>query len=305
VFVGEISDGVHNLGFSQFVSLFHPDLSFREYGDKMMSYLFGPTFLTSFQDGTFKEDLVYEFLRKRTPQAAFDNLIKDNTNNRTLQLLSSFFLRSYRFPLWSLENSLMLTKKGISIYSKEMESKYLQRAADALTKDTLYSWYLHLYNSFHWQSSLVASRYLMADEYGIRLAMPFWDSRIQDWLSSMPEGFGRGLDLNPTKYPLKWMLKNRIDYPLHLQVGPHSYLYDVDPTFSHAAEILYYSKFTSYYKERLKTQNYKDLLSPDVFDIEYIENVINRYLDGVEVEGTERNDLSHICMLSSIGWYGE
>jgi asparagine synthetase B (glutamine-hydrolysing) len=45
LFVGEISDAVHNLGFSQFTSIFHPVLSFREYSDKMASFLFGPTFL--------------------------------------------------------------------------------------------------------------------------------------------------------------------------------------------------------------------------------------------------------------------
>ena len=46
IFAGEISDGAHNLGFSQYFSIFHPkSYSFREYSDKMASYLFGPTFL--------------------------------------------------------------------------------------------------------------------------------------------------------------------------------------------------------------------------------------------------------------------
>ncbi len=66
----------------------------------------------------------------------------------------------------------------------------------------------------------------------------------------MPESWGRGLDLKPTKYPLKWMLEHCIDYPLHLQVGPHLYLYDVDPTFSHSAKFMYGSAFTPYIKPR-------------------------------------------------------
>ena len=46
VFAGEISDGAHNLGFSQYFSIYHPaSHAFREYSDKMASYLFGPTFL--------------------------------------------------------------------------------------------------------------------------------------------------------------------------------------------------------------------------------------------------------------------
>jgi len=305
VFVGEISDGAHNLGFSQYTTIFHPTLSFREYSDKMMSYLFGPTFLASFQNGSFEKDPVFEFLRDRKAQEVFDPLSDEGPNDRVKQLLASFFLRSNRFPLWSLANSKILTEKGIQLYSREMEQEYLQGPSEALTPNTLYSWYLHLYNSFHWQSSLVASRYLMADAYGINLAMPFWDSRIQDWLSAMPEEWGRGLDFNPTKYPLKWMLKNRIDYPLHLQVGPHSYLYDVDPSFSHAAEILYHSQFSSYFRDRLISRKYRDILSPDIFDLDYIDSAVGRYLDGTQVEGSEREDLFNLCMLHSVGWYGD
>jgi len=305
VFVGEISDGAHNLGFSQYTSIFHPVQSFREYSDKMTSYLYGPTFLTTFQTGSFQNDPVYEIFHHRMEKSVFDPLSDKGPNDRTKQLLASFFLRSTRFPLWSLANSKMLTKKGILLYSGELESKYLQGPADALTPETLYSWYLHLYNSFHWQSSMVTSRYLMADAYGINLAMPFWDSRIQDWLSAMPENWGRGLDFNPTKYPLKWMLKNRIDYPLHLQVGPHSYLYDVHPSFSHAAEILYHSQFSSYFKDSLYSRKYRDLLSPEAFNMDHIDGMVFRYLNGSEAEGAERTDLFHICMLHSIGWYGE
>ena len=38
--------------------------------------------------------------------------------------------------------------------------------------------------------------------------LPFWDNRIQSFLSAMPESWGRGLELKPTKYPLKWTLQN-------------------------------------------------------------------------------------------------
>ena len=48
VFSGEISDGAHNFGFSQMLTVLeHPVHEFREYSDKMASYLFGPTFLKS------------------------------------------------------------------------------------------------------------------------------------------------------------------------------------------------------------------------------------------------------------------
>ncbi len=82
----------------------------------------------------------------------------------------------------------------------------------------------------------------------------------------MPENWGRGLDLNPTKHPLKWMLRNRIDYPNHLQVGPHSYIYDVDPNFTLLGEILHASSFKALFDEALHLGGFIDWLDSTVFD---------------------------------------
>ena len=59
IFAGEISDGAHNFGFSQYATMFHPTYEFREYADKMASYLFGPTFLKRIVDGDYKLDPKY------------------------------------------------------------------------------------------------------------------------------------------------------------------------------------------------------------------------------------------------------
>ena len=45
-YAGEVSDGVHNFGFSQFFSLIdHESNGFREYSDKKICYLYSPNFL--------------------------------------------------------------------------------------------------------------------------------------------------------------------------------------------------------------------------------------------------------------------
>jgi len=304
VFAGEISDGAHNLGFSQFTTIFHPVLEFREYSDKMASYLFGPTFLGLLQNDKFENDPVYNLLRGRLGESMYDEPAPDSIG-RTRQLLASFFLRPNRIPLWSLRNMKLLTEKGRECYSGEMEASYLAKPAAEATADTLYSWYLHLYNSFHWQGSTVATFALTADNCGLDMALPFWDGRLQEFLAAMPESWGRGLELKPTKYPLKWMLEHYIDYPLHLQVGPHSYLYDVDPSFSHAAEIMYGSAFVPYLKSLLRPRPYRDVLSPEMFDLAYIDCVVDNYLNGAEKRGGELNDLVAICWLSVIGWYAK
>ncbi|MCC7418362.1 MAG: hypothetical protein IT176_14595 [Acidobacteria bacterium] len=301
VFAGEISDGAHNLGFSQYVTLFHPSLTFREYADKMASYLFGPTFLGEFRSGRFAGDAVYQFFRSRAAGSLFDDPATDGA--RTRQLLASFFLRPQRLPLWSLRNVRLLTDAGRERYDAEMTAGYLDQAR-AAEPDSLYAWYLWLYNSFHWQGSTVATLPLTSRLCGLRPALPFWDGGLQDFLSAMPEDWGRGLDLHPTKYPLKWMLGNRVRYPTHLQTGPHSYLYDVDPSFSHGAEILYGSSLTPVYRSMLALRAYRDVLSSEMFDLDYLDAAVQRYRDGVEVRGSEMNDLLSLCVLSATGWYG-
>jgi hypothetical protein len=303
VFAGEISDGVHNFGFSQFLTIFHASLEFREYADKMGSYLYGPSFVGRFQRNGDVDDLIYHWLRERSGTSQFDAPASDPVA-RASQILASFFLRAHRLPLWSVRNSRMLTAGGTEHYSSEMERTYLQTAAQQLTPDTLYSWLIHLYNSFHWQGSTVATLALMAAEHGLRMELPFWDGRLHAFLSAMPESWGRGLDLNHTKYPLKWMLKNKIDYPNHLQVGPHSYTYDVNPKFSLAAETIYRSSFASYLRERLAKRPYRTFLSPQIFDLAHIDGVTDRYLRGEDLDGAALNDLTFISWVSAVGCYG-
>jgi hypothetical protein len=304
VFAGEISDGAHNLGFSQYATIFHPVLDFREYADKMGSYLVGPSFLRRFLDGgAVSDDPIYDLFRRRCGDAIFDAPAAAGAPRRQ-QFLSNFFLRANRLPLWSLRNNRALTERGRTAFADEMERTYLAKPAETLTPETLYAWYLRLYNSFHWQGSTVSTITLTAQEYGLRLQLPFWDARLQEFLAAMPESFGRGLDLNPTKYPLKWMLKHRIDYPMHLQTGPHSYLYDVDHSFSHAAESLQRSALTPYFKERLRRRGYQSLLSADVFDLGYLDGIVDRYLAGEELKGEDLGDLGTLCWLTATGWYG-
>jgi len=304
VFAGEISDGAHNLGFSQFVTIFHPVMEFREYSDKMASYLFGPTFLSQMLAGTHEQDPIWNLFRQRAGATMFDAPAADS-NARTLQMLSSFFLRGTRMPLCSLSNTRFLSERGRAAYLESMEPRYLADAASAATPQTLYSWYLHLYNSFHWQGSTVATLPHTAAAHGLRCALPFYDGRVQDFLSAMPESWGRGLDMRPTKFPLKWTLQNRIRYPMHLQVGPHSYTYDVDPTFSHAAELMFASSLGTLFKERLKTRAYQGWFAQDTFDVAYIDRIVTRYLGGEEFRGAEMNDVFLLGLLALPGRLGE
>jgi hypothetical protein len=303
IFAGEMSDGAHNLGFSQFATIFHPaSLEFREYSDKMASYLFGPTFLGELLKGRHEQDPVWQLFKQRAGATKFDSMVKGDVAV-VQQLLASFFLRGGRMPLYSLDNTRLLTPGGRDTYTRESEAVYLKDVSEEVTAETLYAHYLQLYNSFHWQGATVSTLEHTAEAHGLQCVLPFHDSAVIDFLSAMPETWGRGLDLNPTKYPLKWMLRNRIDYPHHLQVGPHSYTYDVNPNFTLIGEILNASSFLPVFRAALTEGRFVEWLDPTTFDIPHINNIVGQYLSGAELRGQEMADVAALAMHSSIGIY--
>lgn len=304
VFAGEISDGAHNFGFSQYATIFHPSFGFREYADKMAGYLFGPTFYQRLVGGDQDNDPIYALFKQRSPQTVYD-APASGKDGISLQLLTSFFLRNGRIPMWSAANVGMITELGASRYTVAMQQEYLQDAVATFDESTLYAWYLYLYNSFHWQGSTVRTLSTFADDRGLTLDMPFWDSTVQDFLSEMPEEWGRGLDLNSTKYPLKAMLREDIDYLLHLQTGPHSYTYDVDHSFNHYEEIMAHSPFAADLKRALEGRPYHRLLSKEYFKLDYIDDIVDRYCGDANVSVAELTEIAPLAILCLIGWYGK
>ena len=305
IFAGEISDGAHNLGFSQYATIFHPSYGFREYSDKMASYLFGPTFLSLLMNGQYVNDPIYQLFKSRVGDIVFDE-VEDTPKDINLQLLTSFFLRNARSPLWSLENEPILTSQGRTNYTQEMQKKYLIDVAKNMNGDNIYASYLYLYNSFHWQGGTVRSLQTMADYYQLTSDLPFWDSELQDFLAKMPEEWGRGLDLNNTKYPLKKMLMDKLDYPYDYQEGAHSYTYDVDHSFNHAQEVYCFSALVEDFQNSLKEKPYHQILSKDYFDLEYIDGLVDEYIqcpEEINVDNLTR--LVPIIMLCYVGWYGK
>ena len=305
VFAGEISDGAHNLGFSQYATIFHPSHGFREYSDKMASYLFGPTFLSLLMSGEYVDDPIYKLLKSKADDAIFDE-VAQKPEEVKLQLLTSFFLRDTRLPLWSLNNEPLLTSHGVDLYTKNMQNSYLTDIAKNMDTDNIYANYLYLYNSFHWQGGTVRSLQTMADYYQLNTDLPFWNSDLQDFLAKMPEEWGRGLDLNPTKYPLKKMLKDKLDYPFDYQNGAHSYTYDVDHSFNHAQEVYCHSALVEDFQDSVKDKAYHQILSKEYFDLDYIDGLVDEYIRSPEeINVANLTKLVPIIMLCYVGWYGK
>lgn len=296
IFAGEFSDGLHNLGFAQSAAFFHPNsIEFREYGDKMHSYLFSPSFIDWVSNENISSDPVWKIIRQRTPQLQLDTVGLSDTD-KYVQILQSFFLRNSRFPFSSVQNLRLLSTEGRVRYENQLTSDYIKPIKHFVSKTNLYSVYLFLYHSFHWQGGTVQSLESSGKYLDINVTNPYADKRILDFASQIPENFGRGLDLYPTKYPLKWMMKNMFDFPIHLLGGPHSYIYDTDPNFSHSNELLYRSAFSNQFRKVLKGKKLLDILDNELFDTRLIEKIIDRYLNH---EGEDSPaDLLSICIHS-------
>jgi hypothetical protein len=304
VFSGEMSDGAHNLGFSQYFTIFHPEShSFREYSDKMMTYLFSPTFLKQIINGKYINDPVWKILNNHLGNPPLQNFNDKQDKDIKKIFLRSFFVQSSRFPMVSLEKETFLSNEGKKEYESYMFSNYIDQYAENLNFKNFYSIFLHLYNSFHWQGSTVATIRFTAELFNLRICNPFHSIEMFNFLSKMPENWGKNLDLNSTKFPLKHMLKHKLNYPYEIQDGPHSYLYDVDQNFNHSREILLNSAATNYLKEKITKNKLLNNLDNKIINTDYIFKLVDKFINDKDLSTSELLDFSKIVSNSIIEIY--
>ena len=268
-FSGEISDGSHNFGFSQYLTLVdNQNNGYREYCDKMMNYLFGPTFFNIVLKKNFLNDTIFTFLTNKLKIKI--KKIKLNQKDVFKNFMQSMFAINNRFPLNS-EISQFLNKKKQKEYLDTFNKNYLNNI-QFKNNSQIYSCYLYLYNKFHWQGSTVRPAYHIAYNFSSNFINIFWNASTQKTLSTMPESFGRGLELRPTKFPEKEILKQSIDVD-KLNVGPHSYLSDTsdaDPYF----EVLYNSQYRKIIEKTFKNFDPRKHFDKKYFDINFINKII-------------------------------
>jgi len=290
IMAGEISDGAHNFGFSQFFTYTdHESNGFREYADKKMCYLYSPSFLKKIQNNTYQNDYVFKEMcqKKNINVRKIKNLSKTDIVN---EILGSLFLTSSRLPLEDEKKGPMLKS-----YDQNYRKYYIDNYFGAQKIDqfeSIYSAYLHLYNSFHWQGSTVATLGHFAEANNKNMILPFWSQNIQNYLEKMPEDWGRNLEVNNIKYPLKQSFKRYMDFPEFIEKGYHSYVYDENKYVDPLKEILIEKKTASYIKNIFKERHPLDYFSKNAFDHNYIYKVIKNFNTQNKLENS-----SHIWKL--------
>lgn len=299
VFSGDVSDGAHNFGFSQYAAfLNHTDLGFREYFDKICTYFFSPSFLSKVINNTYQNDYLFNLVLKLKNI----KLIKNLEQNKLKNFLMPLFLSQNRFPFEDFLNNDCLKVKGKKVYSKLIYNEYFKSFIKILNKNNLYSIIIKLYNYFHWQSTQVRCMINAPQFFNIKTCAPFRDQNVLNFLSKMPENWGRGLELRSTKFPLKKILKDKtLNYPFDLQLGPHSYLYDTNPNWNPKYDLLYYSKAKRIYKYKLRNLNIDNIFDKKLFNLSKLKKLKNNYLNNKKKEdGKNLENLFNLISLSTI-----
>jgi hypothetical protein len=99
------------------------------------------------------------------------------------------------------------------------------------------------------------------------------------------------------------MLREKFGHPMELHGGPHSYTYDIDPTFNHSFELMHHSRLGQRAKDTLKGKPYHQVLDKDWFDLGYIDGIVDKFVRGEEQRGAALADLVAVALLCQTGWY--
>lgn len=300
---GDMSDAIHNFGFSQYITILHSDPSFSEYSDKMACYLYGPHFYKKVLNGTYEDDFVYQLFRMKYKQVRFHDRAQD-PGARKLHYILPFICGSPRMPFADIFQTPFLRERGRTEFYGWIAEEYLEPLLDQLDPEYFYYWMLDCYRHFHFQGYNGKQYSIGVAAHGIRGRQPYFDSRLIEFCSSMPENWGRGLELRRVKYPLKWCLESKLNFPTQmLGGGPHSYVFETDRNaLSPTGQILYESALTPHFQACLKTRQYRDALDDRTFDIPWVDGLVERYLKGEPV-GSAEGFLRTLISLEFIGRY--
>jgi len=271
IFNGECCDSVHNFGYSQGMTMLHDSRAFREYADKMSIYLYSPTFYKKLVQGTHGDDRVYQILK----HGKFEG---KNIEDRLFAWLFDF---TFRKPI----DNVFIKQDKLESFKDWVRENYFEKIIQNINEETLYYWLNRIYLDFHFQGANINK--IMAVTPDIR--MPYYDYNLFKFLAAAPENWGRNLEMNPTKYPMKRLIHSKTyDFPFHLfSKGVSSYTSEFNPGVSWHDEIMRKSKLADHYFQTVNfDEKIEKLFNTNSFNTDkmknYVESARDHLIDGID-----------------------
>lgn len=225
VFVGHYSDSLHNFGFSQYISLPYLSQDFRQYSDKLKSYLYSPSFLRKVLDNTFADDFAYKLFQWHYSQVEFADVSSMSRNQRIFHYLLSFVMSNSRLPFARFAIEPIFSSYAEDRLKGWLYENYFKDAVEQIDGDNMYFWLTWLYQHFHLQGYEKKTVIASIRGAGKRPCLPFYDLRLVKFLQTMPESWGRGLEWRRTKYPLRHYGYGKLKVPYEIiESSFHSYI---------------------------------------------------------------------------------
>ena len=296
VFQGEASDSVHNYGFSQYISLPHDNKNFLEYADKMKNYLYSPDFFKKVKDNSFLKDTVYKIFRYFNQNKEFIDVEKFSSKEKIYYYLLSFVFSDVRLPFRKIDNEF-IKESALRKFNNWLKKEYFQEVVENINEDNLYYYFARLYADFHLQNHSIRIYKTGLDN----VRFPYMDSNLFRFLYKMPQNFGRGLDFNRTKFPLKRLAEKILPEEVFeiIERGPHSYLSEVGK-FNICNEYFLQGSIYEYIKKTIDFEKCRNIFDVDVFRLNEIESFVKKFKQGKikNISQTEARFLLILTLLS-------
>jgi len=306
IFSGEASDSIQNFGFSQYVPFNHESYAFKEYADKMRIYLYSPDFMKKLFTGKYKSDQAFNIWKYISGKIHEEDLTLTGSKEDVLfkYLAPILFSQFTRIPFERILTSEELSDIGRNDLIIMLRNQYFDPVLIEFSEDNIYSCILNLYKNFHLQGPTMKMNPLMARCHGFKAVIPFLDTNVLDFMEKMPTSWGRGLEWNQTKFPLKSIARKNKNFPLKIvETGIHSYPSEVNPLLRDETYNFYFNSVaTDYFKEVLRTYSYKHILDSTNFNIPYFDNLVDSFLNNKMDKIPNYYSLVRLINFVSIGW---
>lgn len=280
-FNGLFSDSVHNFGFSQYTSMPDNDYIFREFSDKMVSYLWGPTFFSKITEGNYASDSIYNLFRKyeSAPEKIF-GMTSPKKERQKLYFLSLLYGDYGRkVPLSSPPVYKYLNNKGKENFDNFINEGYINQACEVVNNENYYSVSLELYKNFYLQGGEQKVGLNSSKGHNIHHVTPFLDTELMKFLEAMPESWGRGVNSHkPTKFPLKEFVANKLDFPFDIMKKHkyHAYLSENESgrNINYTHELLNNSVYTDSIFSKIKQRDIEQHFDDKHFNIPALTSLL-------------------------------